>query len=170
MAEQDYIVIFYLCANLSKIFAFFIRIASGEKVMLFKLLALSSLVFLTACSNGFFNKTGNADRSNASFAGGYTKKSPLVPVNTIASSNNLCVDNFNFLRQARSNDYPKYSENYIKIGSGYTFLNVNKNIMGKDARDVYAMSLETKLDKLCSRVKYTSYQIVIDKISELDSI
>lgn len=50
------------------------------------------------------------------------------------------------------------------------FLNVNKNIMDNDAKEVYTMMLEMKLDTLCSKVQYTGYSVVKGKIKELSSI
>jgi len=135
--------------------------------MLSKIVLMSSLVLLSACSQG--NKLLN-DRANGSFAGKYTKTSTLVPINSIQSSQNICVDNFNFLRSAKSDKYQDYSRDYIKVGSGYTFLNVNKNIMGNDAKEVYTMNLDMKLDTLCTKVKYSSYQFIRGKILELSSI
>jgi len=49
-------------------------------------------------------------------------------------------------------------------------LNVNKNIMDNDAKEVYTMSLEMKLDTLCSKVQYTGYSVVKGKIKELAGI
>ncbi|HEO9694266.1 TPA: hypothetical protein QIM62_004783 [Klebsiella aerogenes] len=97
-------------------------------------------------------------------------RNPRMPVNTIASSNNLCVDNFNFLRQAGNEQHLKYPHDYIKIGDGYALLNTNKNIMGSDAKDVYTMKLDMKLDTRCNGVNYADYQVIKNKIKELYGI
>lgn len=136
--------------------------------MLSKIFLVSTLVLLSGCS--LSENRALHDRSNKSFAGNFTKKSTLVPINSIQSSQNICVDNFNFLRSAQSKKYSDYSRDYIKVGSGYTFLNVNKNIMGDDAKDVLTMNLDMKLDTLCTKVKFSSYQVIRQKISELSPI
>lgn len=96
--------------------------------------------------------------------------SRIVPVNTVASSNNLCVDHFNFLRQAGDDKYQKYSRDYLQIGDGYSFLNTNKNIMNGDAKRVYTNTLDMKLNTLCSEVNYAGFQVIQQKINALSNI
>lgn len=94
----------------------------------------------------------------------------VLPSNTIVSSSNPCVDNFNFLREAGSDSYHRYSTDYVKIGNGYNFLSQNRNIMGKDARQVYNMNLDVKLDTLCNKVGYASFGVIKNKLKDLDGI
>lgn len=96
--------------------------------------------------------------------------SRIVPATAISSSNNVCVDRFNFLRQAGDDKYQKYSRDYVQIGDGYRFLATNKNIMSEDAKRVYSGTLEMKLDMLCSEVNYAGYQIIQQKIKSLSTI
>lgn len=132
-----------------------------------------TVILLSACSSYNSGKldSKNINEREATPAQKYAAgRSQLVPVNAIASSNNKCVDNFNFLRQSSSDRYQKYSQDYIKIGNGYTFLNTNKNIMGSDAKEVYTMKLDMKLDSLCNKVDYAGYQVIKDKMQSLQGI
>ncbi|HEO9694312.1 TPA: hypothetical protein QIM62_004838 [Klebsiella aerogenes] len=141
--------------------------------MVLKQLPVISLAFLVACSpHGGNNAAVNSLVKNKKTPTEryISKKNPLTPVNSISSSNNRCVDDFNFLRLTGSKQYQKYSHDYVKIGDGYKFLNQNKNIMGGDAKDVYTMKLDVKLDTLCTRVNYEGYQVIKEKIKELYGI
>lgn len=132
-----------------------------------------TVILLSACSSYNSGKldSKNINEREATPAQKYAAgRSQLAPVNAIASSNNKCVDNFNFLRQSSSDRYQKYSQDYIKIGNGYTFLNTNKNIMGSDAKEVYTMKLDMKLDSLCNKVDYAGYQVIKDKMQSLQGI
>ncbi|BEM76417.1 hypothetical protein SME38J_05200 [Serratia marcescens] len=141
--------------------------------MILRILPITSLIFLAACSSYVGQQGGGRTVKNkihtpaAEYANG---KNPLTPVNSIVSSNNSCVDNFNFLRQAGNEKYQQYSKDYIKIGDGFRFLNTNKNIMGDDAKTVYTMKLDMKLDTLCYKVNYAGYQVIKAKIKELYGI
>lgn len=137
--------------------------------MLLRTTPLLSVIFLAACSSNAVKHT-EAKRSTAPTVKYAKYSSRIVPVNSVASSNNRCVDSFNFLRQAGDNKYQKYSRDYIKVGDGYTFLNVNKNIMGEDAKRVYTMKLDMKLDTLCSEVDYAGYQVIQQKVKALYGI
>ncbi|MFS1537918.1 MAG: hypothetical protein ACL7BU_03665 [Candidatus Phlomobacter fragariae] len=98
------------------------------------------------------------------------KKGMLFDGITIASSNNECVDRFNFLKEANGGEYQQYSNDYNKISRDYTFLNVNKNIMDKDSKELLSMTLNTKLDTLCSKVQFSGFQSVKEKVKALSSI
>ncbi|MDH2913754.1 hypothetical protein N7V53_14605 [Kosakonia sp. HypNH10] len=98
------------------------------------------------------------------------RKSPFFDGIVIASTNNSCIDKFNFIRGTDTSTYKNYSDDYSKIGEGYKFLNINKNIMGKEAKEIYTMQLDLKLDTLCAKAHYTSYQIVKEKMRNLASI
>lgn len=140
--------------------------------MIYKTVTASALLLLTACSSTKQKIHQNHQKSNSPSptATYVSARSDLVPANTISSSHNKCVDNFNFLRSAGSADYTPYSHAYGKISRGFAFLNTNKNIMGEDARDVYSLKLDEKLDTLCNRVDYSGYQVIKNKISELQGI
>lgn len=88
----------------------------------------------------------------------------------VPSTNNQCVDHFNFLKEQKTQDYATYSSNYSIIGSEYRFLNTNKNIMDEDARNIYQMSLDMKLNTLCAKVQYSGYQLIQNKIKQLNNI
>ncbi|WP_380184353.1 hypothetical protein [Kalamiella sp. sgz302252] len=147
--------------------------------MLLRVLPIMAVVLLSACSSGTnkhaATKTSGETKQTAAvnpqpvikYSRGNSK---IVPVNPVISSNNQCVDHFNFLRQAGEKKYHKYSQDYIKIGEGYSFLNVNKNIMDNDAKRVYTMKLDMKLDTLCSVVNYAGYKVIQEKIKELYDI
>ncbi|MFV9996489.1 MAG: hypothetical protein AB8V21_00785 [Arsenophonus endosymbiont of Dermacentor nuttalli] len=98
------------------------------------------------------------------------KKGMLFDGITIASSNNECVDRFNFLKEADGSKYQQYSHDYNKISRDYTFLNVNKNIMDKDSKELLSMTLSTKLDTLCSKVQFSGFQSVKEKVKALSGI
>lgn len=142
-------------------------------------LAIGVICLLSACSSQPAKKT--AATASAATTTGYqshnaptdsyiTKRIATLAGFTLASTNNLCVDHFNFLKEAKSSKYSKFTQDYGDVGKGYRFLNINKNIMDKDAKEVYTMMLEMKLDTLCSKVQYTGYSVVKEKIKELSSI
>ncbi|ECF6053704.1 hypothetical protein FNN84_21205 [Salmonella enterica subsp. salamae] len=141
-----------------------------------KFIVLGLISLLTACSgNQSSHKTASATTgykgaTNKPTDNFIAKKTSSLSGITIASTNNICVDHFNFLRETHASEYNKYTHSYGQIGSGYTFLNVNKNIMDDDAKKVYTMMLEMKLDTLCAKVQYTGYGIVKGKIKELSAI
>ncbi|WP_367299651.1 hypothetical protein [Hafnia alvei] len=97
-------------------------------------------------------------------------KSSIVGGHSYSSTNNKCMDNYNFLREEKSSQYPKYAENYNKITDGFKFLNSNKNIMDKDAKKVYTMELKMKLETLCSKIQYSSFILVNEKRKNLSEI
>lgn len=134
---------------------------------------ISSLIFfVSACSSSPVTHpvtATQAAKQKDTPASKYAERS-VLPSNTIASSSDPCVDNFNFLREAGSDSYQVYSKDYVKIGNGYNFLGQNKNIMGNDARQVYNMNLDVKLDTLCNKVKYASFGIIKNKIKDFDGI
>lgn len=134
--------------------------------MLLRAFAISPVLFLAACS-----VQSSGDKAQTKPAVQYKREnSKIVPVNAIASSNNQCVDHFNFLRQAKDKKYQGYSQQYVDISNGYTFLNVNKNIMDTDAKEVYTMTLNMKLDTLCTKVNYTGFQLIRQKIKALSAV
>lgn len=134
--------------------------------MLLRAFIVTPILLVAACSA---NPLSHNPKPNTEikYARGDSK---IIPVNPIASSNNKCVDNFNFLRQAGDPGYQDYSRQYIKVGNGYTFLNTNKNIMDPNAREVYAMELDVKLSTLCSKVSYAGFNFIRQKITELKDI
>lgn len=141
--------------------------------MILKLFPVTSLILLAACSSYSGHRVADetaTSKNNTPAAKYASSRNPLTPVNAIASSNNRCVDDFNFLRQAGGEKYQKYSQDYIKIGEGYRFLNTNKNIMGSDAKEVYTMKLDMVLDTLCTRVNYAGFEVVKEKIKEINVI
>lgn len=87
----------------------------------------------------------------------------------IASTRNACVDGFNFLKGMNQNQFGLYSEDYNRINQNYTFLNINKEIMDKDSKEVLSMTLNKKLDTLCTKVQYAGFIGVKDRIKELNA-
>lgn len=144
-----------------------------EDTMFVRAIFTSSLMFLiTACSSSTqMHPVSDAQmtKQNNKTAIKYTARS-VLPSNTVTSSGNPCVDNFNFLREAGSDSYQLYSKEYVNIGNGYNFLGQNKDIMGGDARKVYNMNLDVKLDTLCNKVMYSGFGIIKNKVKELDGI
>lgn len=90
--------------------------------------------------------------------------------NARSSTNNKCMDNYNFLKEEKSYQYDKYSGDYNKITEGFKFLNSNKNIMDADAKKIYTMDLKMKLETLCSKIQYSSFILVNDKRKSLSGI
>jgi len=134
--------------------------------MFSKVALISPIMLLAACSSSIPGHSDNA-RPLVHYA---RDSSKIITVNTIAATGNQCVDNFNFLRQAGDKNYQEFSHQYITVGEGYNFLNKNKKIMDGDARQVYTMKLDMKLDTLCSKVNYAGYRVVRQKIKELHGI
>ncbi|WP_157737598.1 hypothetical protein [Kosakonia cowanii] len=134
--------------------------------MFLKAIFISPILLLAACSSPFMQHN-DYEHPLVHYA---RNSSKIITINTVASTGNPCVDNFNFLRSAGDDRYPNFSDQYITIGNGYSFLNTNKKIMDKDARQVYTMKLDMKLDTLCSKVNYAGYQLVQKKMKELKNI
>lgn len=137
--------------------------------MLLRSIPLFSAIFLAACSTTAVKHSSvkQSPKPTITYA---QNASRIVPVNTVASSNNSCVDHFNFLRQAGDDKYQKYTREYIQISDGYRFLNTNKNIMNGDAKRVYTNTLDMKLNTLCSEVNYAGFQVIQQKINALSNI
>ncbi|MDF7762083.1 hypothetical protein PU683_21375 [Kosakonia cowanii] len=138
-------------------------------------LSTACLFLLSACAGNTSKQKKEdpaASARNVSAPQGVAaeRKSPFFDGIVIASTNNACIDKFNFIRGTDTSTYKNYSEDYSKIGEGYKFLNINKNIMGKEAKEIYTMQLDLKLDTLCAKAHYTSYQIVKEKMRNLADI
>ena len=133
--------------------------------MLLRVIVIIPVLLLAACSTQSQSVKGKKQpNSVVQYINGNSK---IVPINAIASSSNQCVDHFNFLRQVKDSKYQEFSRQYVEISNGYTFLNVNKNIMNSDAKEVFTMNLNMKLDTLCTKVNYTGFQVIQQKIKEL---
>ncbi|HEY3984346.1 hypothetical protein [Cedecea sp.] len=89
---------------------------------------------------------------------------------TVASTNNKCIDNFNLLKEEKSGQFEKYSEEYTKITDGYAFLNANKNIMDDSAKRIYIMELKMKIETLCAKIQYSSFILVNEKRKSFSDI
>lgn len=150
-------------------FPFFHLPITGRKLF-FIVVSVSAL---TACSSQI-SRTGSKKTSvktTQTSADRYAEKQKTALLgNSVNSSGNTCVDHFNFIKSSHSNDYTRYSKEYGSIGEGYRFLSVNKDIMDKDARNVYTMSLDMKLNTLCTKVQYSGYLLIKEKINNLASI
>lgn len=139
------------------------------------ILSSACVLLLSACTG---NKNTPKERVSAASASSANapqgvaaeRRSPFFDGIVIASTNNACIDKFNFIRGTDTSTYKNYSDDYSKIGEGYKFLNINKNIMGKEAKEIYTMQLDLKLDTLCAKAHYTSYQIVKEKMRNLANI
>ncbi|MDV5354871.1 hypothetical protein HF650_02520 [Kosakonia sp. SMBL-WEM22] len=139
------------------------------------ILSSACVCLLSACAgNASQQRKGdsaaNVSSVNAVQGVATERKSPFFDGIVIASTNNACIDKFNFIRGTDTATYKNYSSDYSKIGEGYKFLNINKNIMGKEAKEIYTMQLDLKLDTLCAKAHYTSYQIVKEKMRNLANI
>lgn len=88
----------------------------------------------------------------------------------LASSHNACVDSFNFLKGLNQDQFDNYSADYGKINQNYTFLNINKEIMDKDSKELLSMTLNKKLDTLCTKVQYAGFIGVKDRLKALSDI
>lgn len=137
--------------------------------MLLRLVPVASVLFIVACSSTT-TRNVSTQKTSAPVIKYAQNNSKIVPTNAIASSNNLCVDHFNFLRQAGDDKYQKFSRDYVQIGDGYRFLSTNKNIMNGDAKRVYTNTLDIKLTTLCSEVNYAGFQVIQQKINALSGI
>lgn len=129
-------------------------------------------LLLTACSapvkeTQSATTTANVNRAAESYV---NNKQSLFRGVTIASTNNACVDGFNFLKGINQSEYSQYSSHYIKINQDFTFLNTNKEIMGKDAKEYLSMALSQKMDTLCAKVEYAGFIGVKDKVKALSGI
>jgi len=88
----------------------------------------------------------------------------------IASTHNSCVDSFNFLKGLNQGQFDNYSADYGKINQNYTFLNINKEIIDKDSKELLSMTLNKKLDTLCAKVQYAGFIGVKDRLKVLSGI
>lgn len=131
--------------------------------MSFKSITLLSIILLAGCASDESQQSGNLIRSTN------LENNPITPVNTIQSTGNSCADNFNFLKLSNYSNYQSLSERYIEINNGYKFLKENREIMGEDARRIYTMNLDMKLDTICSEVESISFQLIQDKIKSLNN-
>ncbi len=112
----------------------------------------------------------NSQNSNTA-AAAYADKKQLAPKSlVIASTNNACVDGFNFLKGVSHGQFDTYSTDYSKISQNYSFLNTNKEIMDKDSRELLSMTLNKKLDTLCMKVQYAGFEGVKNKLKQLSDI
>ncbi|XTZ38009.1 hypothetical protein ACQYRI_19020 [Salmonella enterica] len=137
------------------------------------IVGVTTISMLAACSTNTAKKSAppSANKNGQTAKESYVeRKSPFFSSIIISSTNNECIDQFNFIRGNKTDTYKLYSADYAKIGDGYRFLTINQNIMGKEAKEVYTMQLDLKLDTLCSKAHYTSYQIIKDKMRLLANI
>ncbi|ETO41156.1 hypothetical protein [Morganella sp. EGD-HP17] len=88
----------------------------------------------------------------------------------IASTRNACVDGFNFLKGLNQSQFDNYSADYSKINQNYTFLNINKEIMDSDSKELLTMTLNKKLDTLCAKVQYAGFTGVKERLKALSGI
>lgn len=145
--------------------------------MLFKIIPAVSAMLLVACSSGVATHAETMPLKAENEAGAESitpiikhAMNGAVPVNPVASGNQQCIDYFNFLRQTGDKKYQKYAKEYTKIGEGYDFLQAHEKTMGADAKRVYAMELDMKLDTLCLEVNYNGYKVIQQKVKELYGI
>ncbi|KEA51240.1 MULTISPECIES: hypothetical protein [Mangrovibacter] len=139
-----------------------------------RIIFLAMFSFLNACSNHEQSNVQAVDANalqNAAIADANSippaGNTALTDGKTTNSSNSLCIDYLNLIKKNHDKDYDQYADEYTIIGDGYDFFNRNKNIMDKDAREMYRRALEMKLHTLCSRVQYSAYKLIRNKISEL---
>lgn len=137
---------------------------------------LVPVFLLTACTvSGPHSDRGEEDffiannpiepvEENATFMRGLTEGLAYT------STNNTCMDNLNMLREEKSERYPRYAEEYQKLSDGFTFLNINKNIMDQSAKRIYTMELKMKIETLCSKIQYSSFVLVHQKRKALSGI
>lgn len=115
--------------------------------------------------------TINDSRNANTAAAAYADKKQFVPKSiVISSTKNACVDGFNFLKGVNQGQFDGYSTDYSKISQNYSFLNINKEIMDKDSRELLSMTLNKKLDTLCMKVQYAGFQGVKNKLKQLSDI
>ncbi|HCR3333871.1 TPA: hypothetical protein ON523_003650 [Morganella morganii] len=146
---------------------------------------VTASLFLSACTSAPVKKnpvsvknppaqqvrsaTPNMDGNKAAQA--YAENKQLASQGiVIASTRNACVDGFNFLKGLNEGLFADYSGNYNRINQNYTFLNVNKEIMDKDSKELLSMTLNKKLDTLCTKVQFAGFMGVKEKIKALNDI
>ncbi|WP_380184863.1 hypothetical protein [Kalamiella sp. sgz302252] len=145
--------------------------------MLFKIMPAASAMLLVACSSGVATHAETMSLKAEQEAGAESITPVIkhamnegVPINPVASSNQQCIDYFNFLRQTGDKHYQKYAKEYTKISEGYDFLQAHEETMGADAKRVYTMELDMKLDTLCLEVNFNGYRVIQQKVRELYGI
>ena len=74
--------------------------------MVLRLDAFLSAIFLAGCSSNTINYSQNNSR--------------IVPVNSVVSCNNPCIDHFNFLGQAGDDQYQNMPATTLKSGMAPT--------------------------------------------------
>lgn len=128
-------------------------------------------IVLTTSSVGNKSILNINNSKNNLVATKYGQEKQAIPQSiSISSTNNTCVDGFNLLKSLSQKEFNQYSSDYNKISQNHNFLLTYKNIMDNDSKSILSMTLNKKLDTLCSRVEYSGFIGVKDKLKSLSSI
>lgn len=117
---------------------------------------LLAIMLLSGCA-GFAKKNSNIDNQTAAVESPVNKSGILFNGIIISSTNNECIDHLNLLKKTEPVKYQKYIKDYVMIMDDIKYWNINKNIMDSDSKNLLAMTLNTKLDLLCAKVKYNNF-------------
>ncbi|EBC2122711.1 hypothetical protein CWD08_25460 [Salmonella enterica] len=75
-----------------------------------------------------------------------------------------CLESMDFLMNEEPHKYKEFTEKYHEIAEAYRFLNDNNDIMSPDAKEMYKMNLSMKSDMLCAKIKFSSFQLLKEKM------
>lgn len=97
-------------------------------------------------------------------------ESKLLPKSVIPSSANKCIDDMTLLKQTHYNEYQTFAAQYSEIMNEYHFLRKNSEIMDNDTKRYLSDMLAIKRDTLCSKIKFSTFQSIKEKMANLMNI
>lgn len=78
-----------------------------------------------------------------------------------------CYKDFQVLRELNSVAYRAYYQQLDDIYKVYVLYKAEQQRMGKDPKELMSMELESKMNQVCSRVKYSVYVEVQKKLNKV---
>ncbi|WP_368195906.1 hypothetical protein [Aeromonas sp. R2-2] len=78
-----------------------------------------------------------------------------------------CHKDFQVLRELNSVAYRAYYQQLDDIYKVYVLYKAEQQRMGKDPKELMSMELESKMNQVCSRVKYSVYVEVQKKLNKV---
>lgn len=81
-----------------------------------------------------------------------------------------CADDFAVLLSYNPVAFKSYRVQFDKVSKVYAFYKAEANRLGRDPKELLAMELESKLNQICSRVKYSVYVETQMRLSPVSSL
>ncbi|HGN1707049.1 TPA: hypothetical protein ACKRTE_002947 [Providencia rettgeri] len=82
----------------------------------------------------------------------------------ISSNESGCLDMLDFLMKENTEEYTNLAGKFNELTDGYRFLNENRDIMDKDAKEMYLMTLSMKKEYLCYTLRFSSFKTLKNKM------